>query len=351
MGVQLGDLAVKHTITVDSLSGRIVAIDAFNTLYQFLASIRQEDGTPLMDSHGHVTAHLSGLFYRTARLMENGILPVYVFDGETASVQKENANRACGNQKTAEEKWKTALEEGRTEDAKKYAQATSRLTPEMVEESKVLLELMGLPHVQAPGEGEAQAAEMVRCGAAYASASQDYDSLLFGSPILVRNLSITGRRKVPRQDRYVLVEPEEIRLDETLRSLNLTREQLVMLGLLVGTDFNEGVKGVGPKTALKIVSGIKTLEDLKKFVHAKYGNIIGLGDEGEGETEEIFDVFMKPNTADVPELKFNKMDGEGLMKMLCSGHDFSEERVQRVINEVERIQKEKGGQKKLGDWF
>ncbi len=346
MGVDLGDLAVKHTISLDSLSGKIIAVDAFNVLYQFLASIRQEDGTPLQDFRGNITAHLSGLFYRNAKLLENGIRPVYVFDGKPAEFKEKTQMERREAKKEAKRKWEKALAEEKYAEAKKYAQATSRLTDEMIEESKELLECLDIPWVQAEGEGEAQAAIMVQEGKAYAAASQDYDALLFGSPVLVRNLSITGRRKVPRQDRYVMIEPEEIRLNETLKELGVTREQLVIIGVLNGTDFNEGVRGVGPKTALKIVKEYKSLGKITDYVKEKYGY------DFEVNPKEIIDLFMKPKKARVTKkFHWGKINEEKIVELLVERHDFSEERVRRTAEQMIKSLKEKGEQRNLGHWF
>lgn len=316
-------------------------------LYQFLASIRQEDGTPLMDSKGNITAHLSGLFYRTARLMENGIRPVFVFDGPSPRFKKATKEQREKIKKEAEEKWKKALEEERLEDAKRFAQATARLTGPMIAESKKLLDALGLPVVQAPSEGEAQSAMMVREGTVYAAASQDYDALLFGSPILIRNLSITGKRKVPRQDRYIIVEPEEIRLEETLGALNLTQEQLILMGLLVGTDYNKGVRGVGPKTALKIMAGlgIKNLDSLKEYVKTKYNA------EFPEDIDEMYEFFLKPTSESVPKPVFGRLNPEAIRKILVDGHDFAADRIDSMLANIEKAVKEKGAQKKLDDWF
>jgi len=345
MGVDLGDLAVKRAIPLESLSGKTLALDAYNVLYQFLASIRQEDGTPLMDYKGNITAHLSGLFYRTARLLENGIHPAYVFDGKPhrfkGRVQAERAEA----KKIAKKKFEGALEQGKYDEAKKFAQATSRLTPEMVEESKLLLKAMGVPSVQAPSEGEAQAAMMAQKGMAYATASQDYDALLFGSPVLVRNLSITGRRKVPRQDRYILVEPEEINLKETLSVLGIGRDQLIFIGILLGTDFNEGVKGVGPKTAIKIVKETKTLGQLADYVKKKYDY------EFEVDAEEVLHLFLDPPFQDPGRLVWSEPDSEAVSKILVEEHDFSQERVEKTLADLSRISKERGAQSKLEKWF
>ncbi len=345
MGVDLGDLAVKHAITLDSLSGKAIAIDAFNMLYQFLSSIRQEDGTPLMDYKGNVTAHLSGLFYRNCKLLEHGIRPIYVFDGKAHAFKERVQGERAEAKRRAEEKWRAALEQEKLEEAKKFAQGTSRLSGAMVEESKRLLDAMGIPAVQAPSDGEAQAAMMVQQGLAHATASQDYDAMMFGSPLLVRNLSITGRRKVPRQDRYILVEPELIELKETLSSIGLDRAQLVLIGILLGTDFNEGVKRVGPKTALKIVKEHRTLDAVAAYVKEKYDYSF------EVDAEEVMNLFLDPPYSPPGELKWRPIDGARVRRMLVDEHDFSEDRVGRMVSEVERIAKERSAQSKLDDWF
>ena len=346
MGVDLGDLAVKNKITLSNLSGKVIAVDAFNILYQFLASIRQQDGMPLSDSKGNITAHLSGLFYRTAKLLENGIKPVFVFDGEPSELKKRTHEERSAAKIAAEEKWKKALEEERLEDARKYAQATSRLTAEMVEESKELLDAMGIPCVQAPGEGEAQASEMVKEGLAYAVASQDYDVLLFGAQRLVRNLSITGKRKVPRQNRTVMIEPEEIVLEETLKALGINQEQLITIGILVGTDFNMGVKRVGPKTALAIVKEHKTFDDAIKYVVQKYGYTF------EVEPEEVLKIFKEPRcNKNIEKPRWKRINAEAIEDILVKRHEFSPERVSSVVRTLEERLKETSAQSKLESWF
>lgn len=346
MGVDLGDLAIKHKAAIPDFSGKPIAIDAMNMLYQFLASIRQEDGTPLKDFKGNVTGHLSGLFYRTSKLASAGLKPVYVFDGKPPKFKEEEVERRKGVKMEAELKWKKALEEEKIEEAKKYAQATSRLTKEMVGESKELLSAMGIPWVQAPSEGEAEAAWMVKKGMCYASASQDYDSLLFGSPVLVRNLSITGKRKVPRQNRYVNVEPEIIRLDETLEALGITHEQLILIGLLEGTDFNGGVRGVGPKTGLKIVKEHPTLAKVKEHVKEKYGY------EFEEHIDDVYEFFLKPPVeGKVGKLEWREASEKKVLEVLVERHDFSEERVSRVLANMVGVIKEAESQRTLDKWF
>src|SRR5213594_1287682 len=222
MSVDLSDLIKPAPRTLVDFRGKVLAIDAFNTLYQFLAIIRQPDGTPLHDHHGRVTSHLSGLIYRTSNLVAAGIKPVFVFDG-VAPRRKARTIRARGEiKKRAEAEWREAVEVGDLPRARMKAMQTSRLTGEMVEQSRRLLDLLGIPWVQAPAEGEAQASDMARRGIAWG----------VGAPVLVKNLAITGRRKLPRKNVFVDVPPEEIALEGTLRDLGITREQLVDIGIL-----------------------------------------------------------------------------------------------------------------------
>jgi len=241
--------------------------------------------------------------------------------------------------KEAEEKMKEALEKG--EEAIKYAQATARVNEEIVEGAKKLLELMGIPVVQAPSEGEMQAAYIAKKGDAYASASQDYDSLLVGSPRLIRNLNITGKRKLPNKEVYIEVKPELIELEEVLKTLGITREQLIIIGILVGTDYNpEGVEGIGPKKALKLVKEKKTLENVLKEVEWKF----------DVRAEDIYNFFLNPPVTDDYKLEWKQPDEEGIIKFMVEEHDFSEERVRNGIEKLKQAFA-KSQQKTLGSWF
>ena len=340
MGVQLGDIVIKEPLELSSLAGRKVAIDAYNALYQFLSIIRQKDGTPLMDSKGHVTSHLSGIFYRTARLLEVGIKPIYVFDGQPPALKGRVLGERAEIRLAANEKWQKAKAAGDFEGARKYAQASSRLTGEMVAESKELLEAMGLPFVQAPSEGEAQAAWMAREHKVDLCCSQDFDALLFGAPQLARNLTISGRRKLPGKDVYVDVEPELIDLEASLKALGIDRKKLIWIGILIGTDFNEGVKGIGPKKALKIVQGVSSLAEA---VEASKG-------EFEVEPAEIEQFFLHPPVEENAKVEFGVPDRKKLVEFLCKKHDFSEERIGGVADAIAKKASEKGEQSSLGNW-
>ncbi len=340
MGVNLGELIPRKEIELIDLSGKKIAIDAYNQIYQFLSIIRDKTtGEPLRDSKGRPTSHLSGLFYRTAKIIAAGIKPVFVFDGEPPLFKRKTIEEREKRKEEAEEKLKEALERG--EAAITYAQATARVTKEIVEESKKLLRLMGIPVVQAKSEGEAQCAFMARKGDVFASASQDYDSLLFGSPKLVRNLSLTGKRKLPRKEVYVEVKPELIELDNVLKTLKITREQLIIMGILIGTDYNPGgVKGIGPKKALEIARRIKNPESIKKIVKWEF----------DVEPEEIFDFFMNPPVTEEYEIKWERPKKEELIKFMVEEHDFSYERVKKTLDSLEKVFVS-GRQSSLSAWF
>ena len=339
MGVDIGDIIESRVIGFGDLKGKIIAIDAYNALYQFLSIIRQPDGTPLRDSLGRVTSHLSGLLYRTSNYVAEGIKPIYVFDGRPPDLKMRTVEERIEIRKRAREEWEKMLKSGEIEEARVKAQQASFLTKDMVDEAKKLLDYMGIPWVQAPSEGEAQAAYMAKKGDAYASASQDFDSLLFGTPILVRNMAITGRRKLPRKRVYVEVKPEMINLEENLKKLGVTREQLVDIGILVGTDYNKGIKGIGPKTALKLIKKFGNLENVMREKGIKIEHY-----------EEIREIFLNPPVTDDYRLEWKSVDEEKLKDFLCGGHDFSEERINTAIEKMRLFRKYRE-QRSLDSWF
>lgn len=341
MGVQISAILPKTELELESLTGKKIAIDAFNIIFQFLSIIRQrETGEPLRDSKGRVTSHLSGLFYRNLRLLEAGIRPIYVFDGEPPLLKKDTIKQREERRDDALKKWTEAVKEGRKEDIMVYAQASSKLTDEMIEESKALLESMGIPCVQAKSEGEAQASYMVINGDAYAVGSQDSDSLLFGCPRLIRNLSITGRRKLPRQERWIEVKPELIELNKTLEELGITKEQLIIVGMLVGTDYNKGVEGYGPKKALKLVKEKGNLKNVLKEVEWTSDN----------NPEEILHFFLNPPLEKNYKIEWKEIDREKIKKIMVDEHEFSEERIENGINKISELKKA-GKQSSLSGWF
>ncbi len=344
MGVDLRDLISRRKVKLQDLSGRSIAIDGFNTLYQFLSIIRGIDGRPLMDKSGKVTSHLSGLLYRISNLVEFGIIPVFVFDGEPPKLKRLELQRREEVRREARVRYSKALREGRTEEARTYAQATSRLTDYMLLDSERLLSLMGIPWIQAPSEGEAQAAHMAFKGDVWAAGSQDYDAILFGAPVLVRNIAITGRRKLPRKNVYIEVEPELVELRHVLEELGIDRRQLVILGILVGTDYNpDGVRGVGPKTALGLVKEYSSLEEIRQRLKN--------GGEFPVDPEDLVEVFLEPEVTDRYSLERHEPDVEGIVTFLCGERDFSEERVRKALEKMTSGLKQSSGRSTLEKWF
>ena len=343
MGVNLGDLVPKTKVDLKNLSGKIVAIDAYNALYQFLAIIRQPDGTPLKDHSGKVTSHLSGLFYRTCNLLELGIKPIYVFDGVPPEMKEAEIMRRSKIKEEAQVRYERALREGRIEEARMYAQMTSRLKDYMAEDSKTLLTRMGVLWIQAPSEGEAQAAHLAKKGDADYCASQDFDSLLFGAPFLLRNLTISGRRKLPRKNVYIEITPEIVEMSRVLKELGITREQLVDVGILVGTDFNpEGIKGIGPKTALRLIKKYGTLDEaLKNIKNAEFPV----------DPKEIKEFFLHPKVTDDYTLTWKNPDVEGVIDFLCGEKDFSEDRVRKALQRAIKGMEKARTKTTLDSWF
>jgi len=335
MGVNLTGLTEPKNIELTDLKGKSVAIDAYNTIYQFLSIIRQPDGSPLTDTQGRVTSHLSGILYRTANLIESGISPSFVFDGIPHDLKTDTLTERRARREKAEKEWDEAKEEGDIKKAFSKAQQTSKMTKEIKESSRLLLSYLGVPVVNAPSDGEGQGAYMCAKGDVWASASQDFDSILFGAPTLVRNLTITGRRKVPGRDQYRDVRTEVIDSQKFLSSLGITREQLVDMCILMGTDFNPGISGIGPKKGLKLIK--------------EHGNIEGvmahIGEEME-YYEEIRNIFLRSEYTDDYDLRMKGVDTDKVCELMCEEHDFSKERVLAVINRIENSRKEEDARKK-----
>ena len=323
MGIPLKDIVSKREITIEELHGKRLAFDGYNVLYQFLSAIRGPDGTPLKNSDGKITSHLLGLLARTTKLMELGVKPVFVFDGKAPDLKLETIEKRKAIKIKAAEKLKKATEDGDTELMKKYAQQTSRLTADMVSESREMLHAMGVPTVQALGDGEAQAAFMAIKGDVWGVASQDYDSLLFGAPRLIRNLTISQRRRVAGTRSTVVVRPEIVDLTDTLTNLELDRGKLIDAAILIGTDFNQGVRGIGPKTSMKIVKEDKFNEHKEKV--PRY--------------QQVRDIFLKSPQVSDYSLKWSGVNPEKLTEIL-STNKFSEQRINKAIKALQKAHKQ-----------
>ena len=334
MGVKISTLCEdsKKIITFGNLVGKRVAMDAFLLLYQLLSSIRGVDGTPLKDHSGRVTSHLSGLFYRTINLLEKDIKPIFVFDGPPNVLKMAEIERRRAAKHKATKQMHEAQDLGQKAEAKKFAQATSRLTGEMIEESKVFIQAMGFPVVQAKQDGEAQAAYMVNQGHAWAVGTQDYDALLFGGPRIVRNLSANRTKKV--KSTTVKVNLEYLSLQKVLASHEISHAQLVDIGILTGLDFYPGVEGVGAKTALKLITehgSIDRMLDQAISVRKK-----PLSESLDLDlVNQVRSIFLTPTVStDIPRLKWSRADPDKIREILIENHNFDPTRVNNAITRL-----------------
>jgi len=319
MGIQLGPLLETCKISIEELSGQRIAIDGYNVLYQFLTSIRQADGNLLSDSEGRVTSHLSGILFRFSNLVENGLKLCIVFDGKPPLLKRDVLEERRQRKIKAQIEWEAALEAGDMETARTKAQQTTRLDSKMVEESKNLLDLLGIPWIQAPSEGEAQVAHLLSTGKVDYGASQDFDTVLFGASKLIRNLTLSGRRKLPKQQKWVEVSPEIIEVGKSFEVLGLTREQLIDVAILMGTDFNNGIDGIGPKKGLKLLQECGNAEKALDKIGKKIDNL-----------NEIRSLFLEHPSKDF-DPEWQSPDSSSVISFLCNNFSFNKARVEKAL--------------------
>ncbi len=327
MGVNLSRILSPKKINFRFLSNKIIVFDGYNMLYQFLALIRTPSGELLRDSSLRVTSHINGLVFRLTKLLEFNIRPIIVFDGKPPEEKAETLMRRVKQRKKAFKEWRKALSSGDYGKAWSKAVQTSSLTKEMVKETKTLLDYMGIPWIQAPSEGEAQAAYMVSQGDAWAVGSRDYDSLLFGGLRLVRYITLTGKKFRRKEGKWYRLKPELFDLNEILSSLSLSREQLIELGILVGTDYNEGVKGIGPAKALKLIKTYGSLEELIRRGKVKIGF----------DYEKIKEIYVNPDVTKNYKVTWGKPRYEKIAEFLCDERNFNPGRVKKVIDRLKKF--------------
>lgn len=323
MGVNLTPIIKKKVVDLHYLSGRMIAFDANNVLYQFLALIRTPTGVPLSDKEGNITSHLAGLAFRATRLLcDYNIKLIYVFDGAPPRLKLKELEKRREIKRRARVEWKEAMKAEDFATAFSKSTMTSSLTRDMIEDAQTMLTYMGIPHVQAPSEGEAQAAYMTRD--IFAASSRDYDTLLFGATRQVRYVTIQGREFLPSRGYSRKYEPEIIVLKEFLQHLDITREQLVDLSILMGNDFTRGIYGIGPKKGLKLIKEYGTLENLPPELY----------DQLPEEIDEIRQIFLEPDVTDTYSLEYGEFQKEELMDFLQE-KNFSESNIQKIVKRME----------------
>ncbi|HUW43684.1 MAG TPA: flap endonuclease-1 [Bacillota bacterium] len=345
MGLNIKDIIPRKEIEISDLNGKIVCVDAYNMLYQFLSTIRQPDGTPLMDNKKRITSHLSGIFYRNINLLSEGIKLIYVFDGEAPELKAGTYKKREESRGIARGRYKEASQREDLEAMRRYSSQLIRLDDKMIEETKELLEALGILVIQAPSEGEAEASYLNKIKSdIYATVSQDYDCLLFGAPRLIRNLASARKRKT--FSGWIEIKPELIELQRVLNLLEINLDQLICLGILIGTDYNpKGIPGIGQKRALDIVKKYRQPVLIFKSVEEQ---IMSLTEAERFDWKKIFELFHKPNVKNF-EIESKKIDEEKIKKILIEEHDFSEERVEKQLEKLREL-KEKKKQKGLGEW-
>ena len=340
MGLDLKSLLIREKTKLESFTNKIVAIDAYNAIYQFLAIIRRPEGLHLTDTQGRVTSHITGLFYRNINFLSLGIKPVYVFDGKPPSLKSAEIEHRKQIKKDATVKYEKAVSTGNMEDARKYAQQTTSIKDGMVDDSKHLLSLFGIPYIQAPSEGEATAALLTTNGQADVSASQDFDSILFGAKKLVRNFTNSGRRKLPNRNTYIEVEPEIIDYKKNLEQLGISREQLIDVGILIGTDFNpDGFERIGPKTSIKMIKEHGKLEDIPQ-IQEQLEKI---------DYNSIRKIFLKPEVATIDKIDFGEIKYDEIANYLSNERSFSRDRVESSLKRLKKSLEKKS--QNLDQWF
>jgi len=272
----LRDLAVIESIPFSELRGSVVAIDAHNWLYRYLTTtVRWTRDDVYTTAAGEEVPNLVGTVGGLAKLLENDLVPIFVFDGGVTDLKEAEVERRRERKEHAEKREAEARERGDAIEAARMASRTQRLTVVILETTRELLGLLGVPVVEAPAEGEAQAAHMARSGTVECVGSEDYDTLLFGAPHTLRGITSDG-------------DPERMDFEATLREHDLTWEGLVDVGILCGTDFNEGVKGIGPKTAVKLV-----------HEHGDLWGVLEAEDAYVENADLVRELFLDPGVRDV----------------------------------------------------
>ena len=335
LGCNLRDLATAHPLELNEMSGQRIAVDVFLNAYQFITSLVGQDGKPL-SFDGRPVAHLMGFLDRATWMLENGIEPVFIFDGRPHDLKMETLAGRKERKVEAVEKWEAAVETGDMALAKKLGPQTAEYTRDMVAETKRLFDCLGLVWIEAPMEAEGAGA--VRCanGEVAAVASQDWDTLLYGSPVMIRNLTSHGRKKFGR-----LLTAEKVVLQELLDTHDITREQLVDLAIMIGTDFHPGIKGIGPKTGLKLIREHGTLEEICAVKNHEVPDNL----------EDIRQLFLNHPISDEAIPAAGMCDEEALREMLVVGHNFSERRMKRALDRMQNVGRiRQGGQTSLFDF-
>jgi len=326
MGSPISDFVVRDDLTLDEIGdygesdSKTAAVDAYTWMYQFLHKIRDyESGEPLTDSEGRITSHLSGLYYRTTNLLEAGIRPVFVFEGGYPELKEEEIQSRRESRDRAQREYEVAREVGDSDRMESLEIRRRGVSDEMVQTAVDLIDALGCPSIVPPSEADAQCARMCREGDVDFVISSDYDTLLFGSPNLLQNLSSDGG--------------ELISLSRSMEENDLSYTEFVWTGILLGNDYNDSPYGVGPQTTREWVSECDSFGELLDRAEDKDSDI---DRERMRATYRLY--TQPPVDLDLEWDDWTRPSEDRVREILVDRHEFSEGRVLSSLESIETRQ-------------
>ncbi|MEJ2249641.1 MAG: flap structure-specific endonuclease [Candidatus Lokiarchaeota archaeon] len=337
MGVKLHDIIISRNIDYQYLKGKILAVDAPNIIMSLLNFTRKTNITTqanlFFDRTQRVINHLYGILYRVKFFYSKKIFPIFCFDGKVSELKRTITKDQLNDYRFAKERYKRAIKQGNKELARNLAVSPEFFWPYVIEESKHLLGLLGIPYIESPASAEAQCAALVKEKIAYFSNSQDYDSLLFGCPHIIRNLSKSLRKKIKGKWIYKKVIPQTINLNENLKNLGIDQFQLADLGILIGTDYHLGIQNIGPKTGLKLIKEYQNIETIISHTRDKYE----FSQLDQKTINQIRKIFLLPDIITkkyLTSLIWSHPDKQNILTFLCKNHFLNQERVKNNLDKL-----------------
>lgn len=335
MGVKLQDIVLRKVLDFQTLEGKIIAIDAPNIIMGLFNFARKNpDGTYaglILDRTQRPISHLYGLLYRINFYYTKKIFPIFCFDGRDSELKKIITKDRLNDFRFTQKWYEEAIKSGDKTAARQIALSKEYMWQNIILESKQLLGALGVPYMESPASAESQCASLVKEGIAHYSNSQDFDSLLFGCPNMIQNLSKSLRRKVQRKWTYTKITPLSVDLRKNLKKLEINQFQLVDLALLVGTDYFPGIKGIGPKKALKYIKNHKQIENVITLVNEKY-DVSTLTTE---VIKTVRKIFLFPEVNKSTEIFYwNLPNKPNVVDLLCKEHHLNRERVENNLEKL-----------------